>query len=388
MNTATFNYKLRGFDAMNNRRRNRPGTTSYALSALRCCGALLLSIFSLSLPLSAQERQKVIIDQDAMGPAYTDLQAILVLLQSPQVEPLGITVVTGDGWRDEEVAHTLRLLEIIGRPDIPVVPGAVFPLINTKEATARWEKLYGKIRYQGAWNYGKVHDPFVVPELAEGNPTIKPASEDAAHFIVRMVHQYPHQITILTAGPLTNLGLAIAIDSQVPELAKELVFNGARINPQNVDYKESSLLARDFNLWWDPEAAHIVLSAPWHKITCTPLDISIKTWMSKDLTARIAKGSTPLSHYLAKFATEGYMWDELTFAAWVDPAIITKQEVMYLDANINHGANYGDTMSWLPGDNPGMGEQPVQVNEELDKQKFYDMFVELMTHPTPQASRP
>jgi inosine-uridine nucleoside N-ribohydrolase len=370
---------------------SKPGcrtTTSCTPYALIGWTVLILSLFSFALPLLAQQRQKVIIDQDAMGPAYTDLQAILVLLQSPKVDPLGITVVSGDGWRDEEVAHTLRLLEIIGRPEIPVVPGAVFPLVNTKEATARWEKLYGKIRYQGAWNYGKVHGPFVVPDLPEGNPTLKPASEDAPHFIIRMLHQYPHEITILTAGPLTNLGLAIALDCQVPDLAKELVFNGARINPQNVDYKDSSMLARDFNLWWDPEAAHIVLRAPWHKITCTPLDISIKTWMSKDLIARIAKGSTPLSRYLAKFATEGYMWDELTFAAWLDPSIITKQEVFYLDANINHGGNYGDTLSWLPGDNPGMGEQPIQVDEELDKQRFYDMFVELMTHPTPRASQP
>jgi inosine-uridine nucleoside N-ribohydrolase len=159
-----------------------------------------LSLLGFVLPLSAQEKQKVIIDQDAMEPAHTDLQAILVLLQSPKVEPLGITVVSGDGWRDEEVAHTLRMLEIIGRPDIPVVPGAVFPLVNTKEATGRWEKLYGKIRYQGTWNYGHIHGPFVVPELPEGNPTLKPASEHAAHFIIRMVHKYPHEITILTAA--------------------------------------------------------------------------------------------------------------------------------------------------------------------------------------------
>src|SRR5208337_5657063 len=103
--------------------------------------------------------------------------------------------------RDEEVAHTLRLLEIIDRTDIPVVPGAVFPLINSKEETARWEELFGKIRYQGAWNWGKPHDPFFVPELPEGNPTTKPAAEDAAHFMIRMVHTYPHQVTIYAGGP-------------------------------------------------------------------------------------------------------------------------------------------------------------------------------------------
>jgi hypothetical protein len=150
-----------------------------------------LSFLLFAAPLSAQKR-KVIVDQDCRGPATTDLNTVLVFVQSPEVETLGITVVSGDQWRDEEVAHTLRLLEIIGRTDIPVVPGAVFPLINSKEEIARWEKLYGRVRYQGAWNEAKVanypgawnrdryYGPFEVPPLPEGAPTTKPLDEDAA----------------------------------------------------------------------------------------------------------------------------------------------------------------------------------------------------------------
>ena len=63
----------------------------------------------------ATPRRKVVIDQDAFGPAGSNMQAILLLLQSKDVEVLGITVPTGDGWRDEEVSHTLRLLEIAHR---------------------------------------------------------------------------------------------------------------------------------------------------------------------------------------------------------------------------------------------------------------------------------
>ena len=82
----------------------------------------------LSVPLAlAQQQRKVIIDQDGSGPGGSNMQTIALLIQSPQVEVLGITVVSGNQWRDEEVAHTLRLLEIMGRTDIPVVPGAVFP---------------------------------------------------------------------------------------------------------------------------------------------------------------------------------------------------------------------------------------------------------------------
>src|ERR1700684_1017489 len=93
--------------------------------------ALLIAAFA--SPASAQERRKVIIDQDAAGPGGTDMQAILTLIQSPHTDVLGIPVLTGDAWRDEEVAHALRLMEIIGRTGIPVVPGAVTPLVNSKE---------------------------------------------------------------------------------------------------------------------------------------------------------------------------------------------------------------------------------------------------------------
>src|SRR5689334_13521146 len=81
-------------------------------------------------PVFAQQKRKVIIDEDCSGPGQSNLQAVLALVNSPQTDVLGITVVTGSAWRDEEVAHTLRLLEIIGRTDIPVYRGAEFPLLN------------------------------------------------------------------------------------------------------------------------------------------------------------------------------------------------------------------------------------------------------------------
>ncbi|MFZ2085004.1 MAG: nucleoside hydrolase, partial [Candidatus Sulfotelmatobacter sp.] len=83
----------------------------------------------------AQEKRKIIIDQDAAGPAGTDQQSMLLLIQSPQTEVLGITVVTGDQWLNDELAHTLRMLELIGRTDIPVVPGAEYPLVRRKHDT-------------------------------------------------------------------------------------------------------------------------------------------------------------------------------------------------------------------------------------------------------------
>src|SRR5271155_5737925 len=190
---------------------------------LRWCVAMALCGLCVAT-LGAQTKRKVIIDQDCAGPGGTDMQDILALVNSPETEEMGITVLTGDAWRDEEVAHTLRLLEIIARTDIPVVPGAVFPLVSSKEYIAKWETLYGKIVYQGAWNFARlhpVHGPYEIPPMPEGAPTTKPSSETAAQFLVRMVRKYPHEVTIYAAGPMTDLALAMALDPQFPELSKE-----------------------------------------------------------------------------------------------------------------------------------------------------------------------
>src|SRR5471032_1776291 len=94
---------------------------------------LAISVAVTRLGAGEAPRRKVIIDQDALG--GVNLQPLLLILQSKDVEVLGITIESGDGWQKESVAHTLRLLEIIGRTDIPVVSGATFPLVNTAEAT-------------------------------------------------------------------------------------------------------------------------------------------------------------------------------------------------------------------------------------------------------------
>jgi purine nucleosidase len=72
------------------------------------------------------------------------MQAVLAIVNSPKTDVLGITVVTSDAWRDKEVQHTLRLLEIIGRTDTPVVPGAVFPIANIHRDLRhlRWMSLW------------------------------------------------------------------------------------------------------------------------------------------------------------------------------------------------------------------------------------------------------
>src|SRR5437763_2410902 len=117
------------------------------------------------LPSAAQKR-KIIIDQDAAGPAGTDQQSILLLIQSPQTEVLGITVVTGDQWLKAEVAHTLRMLEIIRRTDILVVPGAEYPLVRRKEERDVAEEKYGTFAVLVDWRPRLFHPPVELEEMS------------------------------------------------------------------------------------------------------------------------------------------------------------------------------------------------------------------------------
>jgi purine nucleosidase len=360
-----------------------------SISAAAACLSLTIG----AAPAYAQGR-KVIVDQDARGPASTDMQSILLFLQAPDVDVLGITLVAGDMWLKEETQRTLRAVEIAQRTDVPVVPGAENPLVNTKEESEAWEAQYGQLGFKGAWTARSYHPPDVVPELKEGMPTTKPLQEHAANFIVRMVHKYPNEVTIYAGGPLTNIALALRLDPQVATLARELVLMGSGFNVgQGGIHRING--RREFNWWFDPEAVRITMSAPWKKITITPVDISVKTRLSDEIKAEIAKAKTPVAEYHTKFAGGSYMWDEIAALAWMDPSIITKQDQLYVNIDIDHGASYGQTIfveatvpgadgrTMMPRKMPAWW-QVSTVQWDLDTAKFYKKYIELMSLPPRQ----
>jgi inosine-uridine nucleoside N-ribohydrolase len=351
--------------------------------------ALIVFISLAGSAASAQQRRKIIIDQDCSGPGGSNMQTLLTLIQSPEVDVLGITVVSGNQWRDEEIAHTLRLLELIGRTDIPVVPGAVFPLVHRRKEAQLWQARYGKVIFAGAWDDRWWHEHDVIPKMLEGEPHTKAVDEDAAHFLIRMVHKYPHEVTIYEGGPMTDLALANTIDPHFAELAESLIFMGGSLNPQTDDPEFLSAPRHEFNFWFDPEAAKSVLGAPWKKIICTPVDISVKTRITESMIADIGRSNSPAGQYVVKYFMKdqggSYMWDELAAAAWIDPTIITKKESRYMSVDVDHGAAYGNTLTWGEKDRPNVGEQLVEIQQDLDLAKFNKMYVELMKAPTPGA---
>ncbi|HZU22702.1 MAG TPA: nucleoside hydrolase [Terriglobales bacterium] len=347
------------------------------------CALLLVLLAAAAAAQDSAGRRKVFIDQDIRGAAGTDQQSILVLLQSPEVQVLGISVTSGDGWARAGVANLLRMLELTGHSDVPVAMGAQFPLINSQEETRQWEAQYGELNYKGAWNERDYIAPDAVPTPAAGAPATRAISQHGAEFLYQVVSKYPGEVTVWAAGPLTTIALAVRLHPELPALAKELVMMGGGINVPDGGIQQPNG-RREFNWWFDPEATRIVLSAPWKKITVTPLDISVKTAGSTPrLRDGLAKSNSRAAKYLTQYGYRGsggsgYMYDEIAAAAWIDPTLITNQQELWINVDINHGASYGQTIFVEKSVKVPSWWKLATVQFDLDTGRFYRLFLDLM----------
>lgn len=329
----------------------------------------------------AGETIRVFFDNDFLGPGQSNIQAMIPLMRDPRVRLEGVGVVTGDAWLTEEVQHLLRFLEIAQRRDIKVHAGAEMPLLRTPVEMANWEAAYGKVPFKGAWStprQGRTYhpdQPRLVPPLTEGAPMLKPAADDAVTALIRAVRAHPGEVTIVAAGPLTNIALALRVAPDLPDLAKAIVIEAGKVDTGfgratgNTDY------ATDFNFLFDPEAAHIVLTAPWKRITAVG-NVSSSIKMTPELADRIAAAGKPVGSYVKRYARLGQpLWDEITVAVALDPTLVTEEVVAHLDVETQRSASYGQPLIWKSDMAPA-GTRAVHLVRAIDAARFTRRFVE------------
>jgi inosine-uridine nucleoside N-ribohydrolase len=103
---------------------------------------------------------------------------------------------------------------------------------------------------------------------------------------------------------------------------------------------------------------------------------------TQEMLDEIVKSKEPAAQYLAKYSAEKYyLWDELAAAAWLDPKIVTRECVVYLDVDTSQTASYGDTQAWTEAMKPDLDLQPVHWQDDVDTERFYREFIGLMKLP-------
>ena len=329
---------------------------------------------------AAEPRRKVIIDDEGFALMH------LMLLENPRVEVLGLTTVSGNAWANRATAMALRGVELTGHSTIPVAQGATFPILNSEVRTLRWEALYGKLVWKGAFmkqwaeptaqSTPDYHGPFDAVDLPWGNPALKPAPEVAAMFLIRMVRANPHEVTIMACGPLTNLALAQRLDPEFAGLVKEVVIMGGSLNPQKVlDNRSAADFAREFmntprrefNIRFDPEAASMVAHAPWAKVTIVPVDPSTATQLTPALIEKLASAARPPVAAMIRRMEPGFpMWDEIAAAVWLDPGMATRKHRLWFDFDVHFGPTYGDMLTWQEAYRPGLDEGRADIVVSID----------------------
>jgi purine nucleosidase len=344
-------------------------------------------------------KKKLIYDQDHRGPLSTDTAATLMLLQADNIDLLGICTVSCDMWAKQETAYALRLLEIMGRPEIPVFTGAQDPLLNTKaEAQMRYQtfgaRSLGDEGYLGSFAKDAPGRDEVSPLPPPYNrfAQIEAQPEPAADFIIRTIRANPGEVTMYCGGPMTNLALAVMLAPDIVPITKEVIFMGGGIH-----HSTSSV-----NVYFDAEAAKICFRAGFAKFTIVITDLAEQVHMQDDgkVDEIVARAQSPIADLFREYEQKPQranpqrrsfrMPDEMMAAHAIDPSIFAGYDEMYIDIVTHNDGHYGDTSFWdadwkdrggeLAGqNNPAIKAGRVQVLSGIDKKRFRELFTDLMT---------
>lgn len=321
----------------------------------------------------AQVPRRVIIDTD---PGTDDAMAIMLALNSPEFKVEALTVVPGNVIAEQGLENALKLISLANRCDIPVAAGAKHPL-NQKLITAEfWHGKNGLADIELPAAKCKV-DPRFGPDL-----------------IIELAHKYPHEITLVPIGPLTNIALAVSKDPSLLSLINNIVIMGGSISGGNVN------AVAEANIYNDPEAASIVFNASWHSLTMVGSDIGERTLFTRQNLAELESAPGPESSFIAGIArfliglSQKYgdvgtaMYDPLAVGIAIDPTLATTKD-MHVDIELRGEFTRGETVAnrrgavernVLHGDRYLIeGLDSVQPNAKVcvasDADRFLQMFV-------------
>lgn len=331
-------------------------------------------------PALAQPPQKIIVDTDFAFPPQDDAMALFFVLNSPELEIVGITTVAGNRSLNVATADALKVLEVTGHSEIPVFRGAASPLLHQG---TDWDT-----KRHGGWY---ANAPAPAPPGGFANK--KAEAGRAVDFLITAVMQNPGQVTILGLGPLTNIAMAMRMEPAFARNVKQLVIMGGAFASLR-DGGGNHTPNAEFNFYVDPEAAQIVLRSGI-PIVLSPLNVSRKAKFTKEWYDRIVAVDTPITRLVREHLGPGFaqqpgrvalMYDQVAAVTLVAPALINTVE-LYVDVDVNPDANYGVSVGasqiW-PG---GEGARKMRVQTDLDWDRFIRLYVERVTRARPAGNR-
>jgi purine nucleosidase len=286
---------------------------------------------------------------------------------------LGVTSVHGNVPTRTGAENSLRVLDAAGVTDVPVWVGAARPMAQPLSTAEEF------------------HGPDGLGGTVTGPPSRPVADGAAAVRIVELAQRYPREFTLVAVGPLTNLGLALLLEPALPDLIDEVVVMGGAMRPPG-----NISAAAEANTWHDPEAAQLVIEAPW-RTTFVTLDATMRTMLPDEHLEAIARSSDPKARF-AWAAMDFYLgayqrWsgrrtcplhDPLAMALALQPDLATyrtAQTTVELHGGATRGALVPDLRASSDA-RAGSGGDVVYV-DDLDVERFQALFVASLTSPGP-----
>jgi inosine-uridine nucleoside N-ribohydrolase len=219
-------------------------------------------------------------------PGHDDAIALLLALASPELELLGVTTVAGNQTVEKTTANAIRVLDFVGRADVPVAAGADRPLVREPFVAGY---VHGETGLDG-------------PDLPP--PSREPLDRHAVEFLAERIRAADRPVTLVPTGPLTNVALLLALHPEARPA--RIVLMGGAIAEGNVTP------AAEFNVWADPEAAARVF-ASGIDVTMIGLDVTHKALLgdrhAQRLDGRVGEMVRALLAFYGDFHRKTYGWD-------------------------------------------------------------------------------